>query len=113
MNTIKTGRDFTGYLMFHSRRTGATVRLFVGRYWFNGYEADGTTPLSRDAHARRVISPMGGSWSIDAGRPVYGRYVSEVVCGARCMSAIGENCDCSCGGLNHGAGHGIVKGAAR
>lgn len=27
-------------------------------------------------------------------------------CDARCMSAIGHNCECSCGGKNHGAANG-------
>lgn len=27
-------------------------------------------------------------------------------CDARCMSSKGHNCECSCGGLNHGASHG-------
>lgn len=27
------------------------------------------------------------------------------VCDARCINAIGPNCECSCGGKNHGAGY--------
>lgn len=31
--------------------------------------------------------------------------VTDTKCGARCTSAMGPNCDCECGGKNHGADH--------
>lgn len=31
--------------------------------------------------------------------------VTEHVCGPKCTSALGPNCDCVCGGRNHGADH--------
>lgn len=37
--------------------------------------------------------------------PINGRFVETHVCDARCMNAIGPNCECSCGGANHGRGH--------
>jgi len=43
------------------------------------------------------------------GRPVYPSDVkgrtTEQPCDARCTSAKGHNCECSCGGKNHGAGY--------
>lgn len=33
---------------------------------------------------------------------IYGTYNSEVECDARCTGAHGHNCECSCGGKNHG-----------
>jgi hypothetical protein len=38
-------------------------------------------------------------------RTLKGRYVPEKACDARCMNATGPNCDCSCGGANHGHAH--------
>lgn len=38
--------------------------------------------------------------------PVRGRFVAEKKCDGRCMGATGPNCDCSCGGKNHGCAHG-------
>lgn len=35
-----------------------------------------------------------------------GRYSADHVCDGRCMGATGPNCECSCGGANHGANHG-------
>lgn len=32
-------------------------------------------------------------------------FVSDEPCGARCLNAKGFQCECSCGGKNHGAGH--------
>lgn len=34
--------------------------------------------------------------------------VSEVhICDARCLNATGPNCECSCGGANHGMNHSL------
>ena len=104
MRRVKAGQDFTGYLLFRSKAGGA-VRVYVGKYWFSGYAADGKTPLTKEQINARVDCPTGGSWRIDQGRPIYGRYVEEIVCSAKCTGAIGESCECSCGGMNHGGQH--------
>ncbi len=114
MQTIKRGTEFTGYLIFrhkyHRDKSGAQVkgcgaatRLHVGKYWFQGYQEDGKTQLSKDAHTKRVKCG-GGELSVwvDGGQPIYGRFVSEIICDGRCMGAVGHSCDCSCGGMNHG-----------
>lgn len=36
--------------------------------------------------------------------PVRGVYNPHKECNAKCMSACGQVCECSCGGKNHGAG---------
>lgn len=38
-------------------------------------------------------------------QPIKGRLVPDHKCDARCTSATGPKCDCSCGGANHGANH--------
>jgi hypothetical protein len=35
---------------------------------------------------------------------ITGRYVADKACDGRCMGATGHNCECSCGGKNHGVG---------
>lgn len=40
--------------------------------------------------------------------PVRGVYNPGKECNARCMSAIGHDCECRCGGKNHGAGYSIT-----
>lgn len=37
--------------------------------------------------------------------------VSEHVCDARCSSATGPNCECQCGGRNHGKDHEMAAAA--
>lgn len=37
---------------------------------------------------------------------VAGVFNAAVKCGARCMSATGTTCECSCAGKNHGGNHG-------
>lgn len=36
---------------------------------------------------------------------VKGRLVPDHKCDSRCTNATGPNCDCSCGGANHGLAH--------
>lgn len=38
-------------------------------------------------------------------RIVKGEFSADRVCDSRCTSAIGHNCECQCGGANHGAHH--------
>jgi hypothetical protein len=40
--------------------------------------------------------------SVALGHPIYGKFVKEVICNSKCTSATGHNCECSCGGKNHG-----------
>ena len=40
---------------------------------------------------------------------VQGKYRAAVKCDARCEGATGRNCECQCGGKNHGAGHGYFS----
>lgn len=38
-------------------------------------------------------------------RKVQGKYRATIKCDGRCMAATGCNCECSCGGANHGAAY--------
>jgi hypothetical protein len=40
-----------------------------------------------------------------AGTAIRGTYSSVHACDARCIYAKGPDCECSCGGANHGVGH--------
>ena len=40
-----------------------------------------------------------------SGNPVRGRFSAAHRCDARCIYAKGPDCECSCAGANHGAGH--------
>lgn len=42
-------------------------------------------------------------------KPIDGKYSEKHVCDSRCMNAVGPNCECSCGGANHGAGHSVER----
>ena len=55
--------------------------------------------------------PTGGSWgwsmtrneTMKVTRAIkYKAFPSKHVCDARCTGATGKNCECSCGGKNHG-----------
>ncbi len=37
-------------------------------------------------------------------REIIGTFKAGVKCDARCQGAIGHDCECSCGGVNHGIG---------
>lgn len=36
---------------------------------------------------------------------VHGTYIADKPCNGRCLNATGGNCDCQCGGENHGRNH--------
>lgn len=72
-------------------------------------EIDGRTRSIRDRHDLERIAadrqcPACGGWSVEA-RTVKGVYVANKRCDARCESATGVRCECSCSGQNHGASH--------
>lgn len=49
--------------------------------------------------------PDCGQRKMIRGQAVRGTIAPSVRCDARCEGARGPNCECSCGGANHGAGH--------
>ena len=42
---------------------------------------------------------------LNQGNAVTGQHNGEIKCGARCRNATGGDCECSCGGANHGTAH--------
>lgn len=59
--------------------------------------------LNWDAAAWMHCEPCGTWHQL---RKVEGKFKADKGCDGRCMSATGHNCECSCGGMNHGAAHG-------
>jgi hypothetical protein len=53
----------------------------------------------------RVLSCSGCGKRVSV-KPVAGKVNPDVGCDARCMNATGPNCECVCGGANHGASWG-------
>ena len=68
----------------------------------------GVTGIRYDSFTRMVAVPAGARWSeaIPVERRIsYKSNPSKHVCDARCMGAKPNgNCECSCGGKNHGRG---------
>lgn len=40
-------------------------------------------------------------------KPVLGKYSDRIKCDGRCEGATGQQCECQCGGKNHGRAHSI------
>lgn len=66
-----------------------------------------------DGHAKRHNLPRCSAPSVircRCGKPARGTEITGRRtghrCDARCMFATGPDCECSCGGANHGIGHG-------
>jgi hypothetical protein len=59
-----------------------------------------------DGFSRMVGHPTEGpdAWMPVTRRIEYKSNPSLHKCDARCLNATGHNCECSCGGKNHGAG---------
>jgi hypothetical protein len=82
-------------------------RKACGHTWTLDYtRADGGSDYRETAAGRVHASndwrcPVCSSARV-TGNTVRGQ-VSDHACDARCMGAVGPNCECSCGGRNHGA----------
>ncbi len=61
---------------------------------------EGTVDVERQNGVSVVCSACGGRVLVSE---VKGRFKHDVPCDARCTTARGHNCECSCGGANHGA----------
>jgi hypothetical protein len=91
----------------HQRRTVHTsfwnpsVRKQADLYDRTWTTADGRTYRGEQPPAE----PCGRCKRPTSGNPVRGRYSAHQTCDARCIYAKGPNCECSCAGANHGAGH--------
>ena len=116
MKTIKRGVEFTGFVLLRHKACGYTVRIFVGTGFFHGYAPDGRSNRDQAEYdgctwadsrfGKQLLHRCGcgkATFNIEVhGQLVYGRYVAEVICNAKCTGAVGPACDCSCGGKNHG-----------
>ncbi len=80
-----------------SARTGERVLLTA-----TGAAYDRARPFILNGVAVSSRCPEHGVYRL---RPLAARFVESVACDARCTSARGPKCDCSCGGANHGADH--------
>lgn len=73
----------------------------------------GEQAVREDAYSGRTyqIDMMGAlrcpdcRCNLPKGGRVEGHYREDVKCGPRCLNAKGGDCDCQCGGKNHGMNH--------
>jgi hypothetical protein len=66
-------------------------------------------------HTTPLAAAWNGKWQWTVACPgckaqvsltaVKGTVSEEHICGARCLASTGPNCECSCGGANHGRSH--------
>lgn len=67
---------------------------------YSGYHSPNWTPVNRSTRK----CPTCGSIFIKS-QPIKGHYSKDHKCDARCENATGPNCECQCGGENHGKAH--------
>lgn len=108
MESYKKGYDFTGYYLVKCP-CGNFIRVNVGKYALRGFASDGKHTL--DLHGLKVKCPDCGKEVLVTyyGKPLYGKFKQEVICNSKCTQATGHNCECSCGGRNHGSGNQITQ----
>lgn len=104
----RLARDFSG-----NRRLMIAKRIRADRV-VNRTTTHGITGVKTAVRVRYLHNGKESLYVPDvrceAGHPmfpeqVYGTKNTEVKCGAKCRAATGPNCECSCGGANHGAGY--------
>lgn len=119
MQTVKTGRDYTGNMIIkcgkckHANRVAVAARIGCGIVThaeieaMNGHVRTGAREArgGYDHNDIRIQCACGGWHWLNQYSPVFGRYVEEIVCNGKCMNATRAACDCSCGGMNHGGSH--------
>ena len=66
--------------------------------------SDGTLAFGFNQATIHRICDCGASVVLS---PVAGKLAPEHKCDARCTNATGHDCECACGGRNHGASHGF------
>lgn len=91
MVVTKSGRDRKGASLRCARKSCGVVvaRLDETAYRQFAYIQPNEV-FCVACHARCIVNE------------IYGRYVNTVLCNAKCMGAVSQACDCSCGGENHG-----------
>ena len=58
---------------------------------------------SIQADAYQPCPLCGAPESLSYDKPIKGRFNADVPCDGRCTRAKGSDCECSCGGANHGS----------
>jgi hypothetical protein len=87
--------------MVHTSFWNPSVRTQVDLYAVTWTTADGRTAIGQEPpheHCPRCKRTTFGT-------AIRGRYSARVTCNAKCIYATGHDCECSCAGANHGAGH--------
>lgn len=91
------------------KRGFSRVRTFTTQRWERytlcGFKS-GTTVLTDSEISAPEVTCCGRRVSMIG---VKGVYNPSKKCDARCTDATGHNCECKCGGKNHGAGHEVVS----
>jgi hypothetical protein len=82
---------------FKKNHHGSTARIFR--------DEKGNERLAWAGSDREIIIPCRECDRGVIARRVEGKYKADKKCDGRCTSALGHNCECSCGGKNHGAGN--------
>jgi hypothetical protein len=92
------------------RITVPMMAIKVREYPFNGHSYERTKWVPSDQYGRYWIPHHLGMHCVKHHWPIFftpinGKYSPRHRCDARCLNAMGPNCECSCGGENHGRGH--------
>jgi hypothetical protein len=90
-------QDLDSHRWAKSARTGERVLVTP-----DGAAYDQARPFILNGVAVSARCPDHGVYRLQLLR---GRVVATITCDARCTTARGPKCDCSCGGANHGADH--------
>ena len=91
-----------------TREIMVTVRVATG-YYLGGYRRDVTRSVNGiEFTAPRIVCPVCGDYNRDGDNAIMrserinGHYNSDIPCNGKCVHAKGPDCECSCGGANHG-----------
>lgn len=80
------------------------VNAKIAGKWSTAFLADDGRVFVRGSATQHPVMVCACGAKVTA-KPVAGKVNHAIACNAKCTSAKGHACECSCGGKNHGAGH--------
>lgn len=104
-----TGKRYNGKCKSCSRAHTAVILKRVNNVTVDGVGAYAYLSEQGETLTSAGISSLDPAVTCACGKrvklmPVKGRYNPDVACNVKCTASKGFNCECSCGGRNHGSG---------
>lgn len=106
MNTTNKARRFNRVC----KGCGTAFSILASQEWVKGIgvvyiAVDGTVYQPGRMDSYKLAYTCSGCGAAKLAAAVVGKFNPGKKCSAKCLASTGFQCECACGGKNHGAGH--------